>query len=221
MAFLATQHIRERHLRQARVHVDLGMALMASECSMVRMREAQGGKPLGARENDAMLGIVTQDTFLGADVLRLVVRIAKVAAFAGRLQRVLDERSLGSGRMTLLARRLPQTYDVGPVRHDKVAFHPPGKEGGGVLTMAKETLRSGRWRMAALDEDISVASQTLTDLDPFEILRTPAVFTMAHGACLIIHVMILAEKNRPMTGDTPVGHDPRPWPVAIAAASLE
>jgi hypothetical protein len=87
--------------------------------------------------------------------------------------------------------------------------------------MAEQALLRGLLRMTAFGENVTVADQTLTDLDLFEVGCPSLMFPMTRGARLINPCMILSEKNRGMTGNTPVGHHTRPGSMATAAVALE
>lgn len=166
---------------------------------------------------------MTVDALRGADVLRLIVRIAEVTVLADGFQRVEHERRFRGGEVTLLAARFHQTRDLhmGSVRHDQVALHAPRKAAGGVLAVAQQALLAGLWGMAALGEDVAVAGETLADLDLGEILSPSAVFSVASGASLLHHVMIPVQKDGPMTGIALIDHDPRPGLMATAAEALK
>jgi len=87
--------------------------------------------------------------------------------------------------------------------------------------MAEQALLRGLSGMTSLGENVTVAGQTLTDLDLFEVSCPSTVFAMTRGACLINPCMIFAQQHGGMTGTTAVGRRTRPGSMATAAGALE
>lgn len=110
---------------------------------------------------------------------------------------------------------------MGSMRHDQIARDRSGKGARCVLTVAKQTLLGGLWRMATRGEDIVVAGQTLSEPDPRQLMGAPLVLAMAGRAGLRNLVVVLSQENGAMAGDALVGLDTSPGPVAALTALLE
>jgi hypothetical protein len=107
---------------------------------------------------------------------------------------------------------------MGSMRHDQIARDRPGKSAWGVLSVAKETLLGGLGRMATRRQDITVTSQTLSEIDFRQLRCAPLVLAMAGRASLGNTAVVLPQKDGPMAAEALVGLHTDPGLVTALAA---